>query len=139
MTQKGEPMSQVKVTLTLALFAVLGVAAAAPVPPHAGAKTKQATHARVSMKTARATALAKVPGGKVQAAELEREHGMLIYSFDIRVPGKSGIEEVQVDAIHGAVVSMAHEGPQAERKEARQEKQEARKGRTDPKARTTGR
>jgi hypothetical protein len=30
---------------------------------------------------------------------LEREHGKLIYSFDIRVPGKPGIEEVQVSAI----------------------------------------
>ncbi len=132
-------MSQVRVTLILALFAVLGVAAAAPVSPHGGAKAKQATHAKVSMKTARATALAKVPGGKVQAAELEREHGKLIYSFDIRVPGKSGIEEVQVDAIHGEVVSMAHEGPKAERKEARQERQEAQKGRTDTKAGTSGR
>jgi hypothetical protein len=90
------------------------------------------------MKTARATALAKVPGGKVQAAELEREHGKLIYSFDIRVPHKSGIEEVQVDAITGEVVSMTHESPKAEGKEARQEKQEAQKGRANAKAKTTG-
>jgi hypothetical protein len=97
-----------------------------------------ATQAKVSMKTARATALAKVPGGRIQAGELEREHGKLIYSFDIRVPGKSGIEEVQVDATHGEVVSMAHESPKAERKEARQEKQEAQKGRADAKAKTAG-
>jgi hypothetical protein len=90
------------------------------------------------MRAARATALAKVPNGKIQTAELEREHGKLIYSFDIRVPGKSGIEEVQVDAVNGKVVSMVHESPKAERKEAQLDKQEAEKGRTDPKANTTG-
>ena len=54
------------------------------------------------------------------------------------MPGKSGIEEVQVDAIKGEVISMAHESPKAERKEARQEKQEARKVRTNAKAKATG-
>jgi hypothetical protein len=127
-----------KVTVALALFAALGVAAAAPVPSHTGAKAKRVTPAKVSMKTARAIALAKVPRGRIQAGELEREHGKLIYSFDIRVPGNSGIEEVQVDAIHGAVVSMVHESPEAERKEARQEKQEARKGRADARAKAPG-
>jgi hypothetical protein len=41
------------------------------------------------------------------------------------VPGKSGIEEVDVDAIDGRVVSVQHQGPKAERKEAKQEKAEA--------------
>jgi hypothetical protein len=90
------------------------------------------------MRAARATALAKVPNGKIQSAELEREHGELIYSFDIKVPGKPGIEEVQVDAINGKVVSMVHESPKAERTEAQQEKQEAQKGGTDTKASPTG-
>jgi hypothetical protein len=129
-------MSRMKAVVAFALVAALGVAAAAP--SHAPAKAKLASQAKVSMKTARATALAKVPGGKIQAAELEREHGKLIYSFDIRVPDKSGIEEVQVDAIKGEVISMAHESPKAERKEARQEKQEAQKGRTNAKAKATG-
>jgi len=94
------------------------------------AKTRPHTvsDAKVTMKAARATALARVPGGKVQAAELEREHGKLVYSFDIRVPGKPGIEEVQVDAMKGDVVSQVHETAKAERKEARAEKTEA-KGR----------
>ena len=129
-------MSRMKAVVALALVAALGVAAAAPTHTHT--KGKLASEAKVSMKTARATALAKVPGGKIQAAELEREHGKLIYSFDIRVPHKSGIEEVQVDAITGEVVSMTHESPKAEGKEARQEKQEAQKGRANAKAKTTG-
>jgi len=83
------------------------------------AKTHE--RARISMRRARAIAAAEVPGGKIQSSELEREHGMLIYSFDIRVPHKPGIEEVQVDAIKGGVVSKKHESPAAERKEAKKE------------------
>ena len=44
------------------------------------------------------TALARVPGGTVHKGVLEEEDGKLIYSFEIKVPGKSGIEEVNVDA-----------------------------------------
>ncbi|HZE19587.1 MAG TPA: PepSY domain-containing protein [Candidatus Angelobacter sp.] len=106
-------MSRMNVVIGLALAAVLSAGAA---------DAKPGVHAKISMKKARATALAKVPGGKVQAEELEREHGKLIYSFDIKAPGKSGIEEVQVDAIHGGIVSMTHETPKAERKEAQGEK-----------------
>ena len=122
-------MSQVKIAIALVWFAAFGLATAAPAFAHTEAgrtpgKGTMASEARVSMKAARAKALARVPHGKIQSAELEREHGKLIYSFDIRVPGKSGIEEVQVDAIKGRVVSMVHENPKAERKEARQEKLE---------------
>jgi uncharacterized membrane protein YkoI len=54
------------------------------------------------------TALARVPGGRITEAELE-EDGRLLYSFDIRVEGRSGVEEVQVDARTGEVVSIEHE------------------------------
>ena len=88
----------------------------------ASADSALAAEAKVDMKTARATALAKVPGGKIQSEELERENGKLIYSFDIRVKGKSGIDEVNVDAMDGSVVGVSHESPTRERKEAREEK-----------------
>ena len=55
------------------------------------------------------TALARVPGGTVHKGVLEEEDGKLIYSFEIKVPGKSGIEEVNVDAKSGKVVSVEHE------------------------------
>ena len=58
-----------------------------------------------------------MPSGKISAHELERENGKLIYSFDIKVAGKKGIEEVNVDAMTGAVVSKAHEDPSTEAKE----------------------
>lgn len=34
----------------------------------------------------------------VSSAELESEHGCLIRSFDLRVAGQSGVQEVQIDA-----------------------------------------
>lgn len=78
--------------------------------------------AKISMKTARATALKEVPNGKVRTSELERENGKLIYSFGIKVAGKTGIEEVNIDAITGAVVAHEHETPKSEKKEEAAEK-----------------
>lgn len=80
--------------------------------------------AKISEETARATALKQVPNGTVKSSELEREKGKLIYSYDITVPGKTGIEEVNVDAKTGAVVSKSHESPKTEKKEAVQEAKE---------------
>lgn len=74
--------------------------------------------AKISEATARASAVARIPNGTVQAAELEREDGKLLYSYDIKVPGKSGIQEVQVNAIDGSVIGVEHEGPAAVAKEA---------------------
>lgn len=80
--------------------------------------------AKVSLETARATALKEVPNGTVKSSELEREGGKLIYSFAISVPGKSGIQEVNVNAIDGSVVSKEHESAAKEKKEAAQEAKE---------------
>lgn len=83
--------------------------------------------AKITEKAARATALAQVPGGHVRKHELERENGKLVYSFDIATKGKTGIDEVQIDAITGAVVSNTHETPameKAEKKADRAEKKE---------------
>ena len=73
--------------------------------------------AKITQMQARATALKEVPNGRLQKSELERENGKLIYSFDIRVPGKSGFEEVNVDAITGAIASREHETAKMEAKE----------------------
>jgi uncharacterized membrane protein YkoI len=74
--------------------------------------------AKISEEVARATALKEVPNGTVKSSELEREHGKLIYSYDITVPGKTGIDEVNVNAIDGSVVAKQHETPKSEKKEA---------------------
>ena len=92
----------------------------------AGAKaqgsTKLAAQARISEDSAKVIARGVVPGATFAEAELEQEKGKLIWSFDMKVPGKSGIEEVNVDAITGAVVAHEHEGPAAEKAEADAEK-----------------
>jgi uncharacterized membrane protein YkoI len=65
--------------------------------------------AKVSEDSARGLALARAPGGTVQALELEREHGKLIWSFDIKIAGKPGITEVNVNALDGSIVGVGHE------------------------------
>jgi len=56
----------------------------------------------------------------VVSSELEVEHGCLVWSFDLSVPGIPGIQEVQVDAGDGKVLS-------SEREDARQEVAERKK------------
>jgi uncharacterized membrane protein YkoI len=80
--------------------------------------------AKISEATARATALKEVPNGTVKSSELERENGKLIYSYDITVPGKTGIDEVNVNAVDGSIVAKQHETPKSEKKEAAQEAKE---------------
>lgn len=81
--------------------------------------------AKVSEADARATALKQVPNGTVKSVELEREHGKLIYSYDITVAGKTGIDEVNINAIDGSVVGKPqHETPKSEKAEAKQEAKE---------------
>ena len=77
--------------------------------------------AKISEETARATALKEVANGTVKSSELERENGKLIYSYDITVPGKTGVQEVNVNAIDGSVVANKHESAKTEKKEAAQE------------------
>jgi uncharacterized membrane protein YkoI len=59
--------------------------------------------ARVSDANARVNALQRVPGGRIVEAELEEEHGRLVYSYEIRVADGRGT--VEIDARTGAVLS----------------------------------
>ena len=61
--------------------------------------------AKIGPEQARTTALRAVPG-TVQAAELETEHGRLVYSYEIVRPGHRGITEVNVSAMDGSIVNM---------------------------------
>ncbi len=104
------------------LVAVAATASAATptctIHPKKGATPQQlATMAKVTSADARKTALAtfKDPSkATVKDAELEAEHGCLVYSFDIEVAGQRGVQEVQIDAGNGKVVSNEHESPKAE-------------------------
>jgi len=87
--------------------------------------------AKISGEAALRSALEKVPGGEMREAELEKEHGRLVYSFDIAAPKQSGVEEVMVDATSGKVISKKHESAAAEAKEHAAEAKEYGKQKRD--------
>jgi len=106
------------------LLAAFALAAVAPVRAQAQTDYKRelpaalVKKAKVTEAAAATAALARVPNGAIQTVELEEEDGKLIYSYDIKVAGKPGIEEVHVSAITGKVTSAVHETPADEAKEA---------------------
>jgi hypothetical protein len=77
-----------------------------------------ARRARITESAAAATAQKRVPKGKIDGVELENENGKLIFSYDIKTAGKSGIDEVNIDAMTGKIIGFGHESPAAEKKEA---------------------
>lgn len=77
--------------------------------PVTEAKAGLLKEAKVQPAEAQKTALAHVPNGTVTKAEIEREHTKLIYSYDLAVPGRSGLTEVHVDAMTGKILSTEHE------------------------------
>jgi PBP1b-binding outer membrane lipoprotein LpoB len=109
----------IQLTLSLALLAGLGCSAAI------AAEESQAelkAQANITQEEATKTALVKVPNGKIEASELEKEHGKLIWSFDISMPKSKNITEVQVDAKTGKIVSTQIETPSDQSKEAAADK-----------------
>ena len=93
---------------------------------HESAAAEQARlqkEAKISMEQAKEIALKHVKNGKIESSELEREHGKLIYSFDIREAARKDVTEVNVNAMNGKIVAIDHENP---KKEAAEKKQEAR-------------
>lgn len=118
-------------TITSA-FVSAALAAAAPVP------RKLLAEARVSQDAARRTALAQVPGGTIASAELERENGKLVWSFDITRPTTKNVSEVQVDAISGAIAAIAVETPEDQAREAAADRTHPSRRTREPGPRTTG-
>ena len=106
--------------LTASLFAT--AAPRARQEREAQEQEKLAREAKITKEQAQATALKRAPGN-VESAELEREHGRLVWSFDIR-NSKGTITEVQVSAITGHVVRVEHENKKKEAAEKRQEERE---------------
>lgn len=78
--------------------------------------------AKVTRAEAEKTALAKVPNGSIKDGEIEKEHGKLIWSFDIAKPQSKNITEVQVDAKTGKIASVQEETPKDQAKEAMADK-----------------
>ncbi len=84
-----------------------------------------AKQAKITMAQARSIAQ-KRASGKIEGEELEREHGKLLYSFDIR-NSKGTITEVQVDAKTGKLLSAKEESKADEAKEKSEDAKQAKK------------
>lgn len=80
-------------------------------------QAKLQAQAKISRADAEKTALTKAPNGTIKEGELEKEHGKLIWSFDIATPDSQDITEVGVDAMTGDVVSVEKETPKQQAKE----------------------
>ena len=103
-----------------AILLVLSSAAwAAPRQRETSEQAALQKEAKVTREQARKTVLNK-ESGTIKSQELEKENGRLIYSFDIKT--KSGIHEVNVDAISGDVVEDKAESAVAEAKEKQKDK-----------------
>lgn len=91
---------------------LLAALAQQPAPPtyKRDVPPRLAAQAKISEDSARVIALRRVPEGTILELELEREGGVLLYSWDIKVAGKPGITEVHVDALTGRILSVEHEG-----------------------------
>ena len=100
-----------------AMKKILGVTLAVALAAIAFAKTEKPKLTRAQ---AEKVAVAKAPG-KVESAELEKEHGKLVWSFDIRT-GPKDITEILVNANDGSIVAVEHETPAKEAAEKAKEK-----------------
>ncbi len=98
----------------IALSTATAVAAAQP-------DKKLLAEAKVDRTHAEMIAIGAAHGGKTKSAELEREKGHLVWSFDIAKPHASTITEVLVDAKTGKVLSVQNENAAKEAAEARAE------------------
>jgi uncharacterized membrane protein YkoI len=107
------------ITLVAAPFALAGASGKGQ-DKEAQEQAKLASQAKITKEQAQETALKRAPG-TVESGELEKEHGKLVYSFDIR-NAKGTITEVQVSAITGKIVRIEHESKKQEAAEKKKEK-----------------
>jgi len=105
-------MGMVSLTLGIVLGFAVAVFAAQP------SQDELMKQAKITKAQAEQIALAKVPRGTVKSAEIEKEKGHLVWSFDIARPGARDITEILVDAKTGEIISTQNETPQDQAKEA---------------------
>ncbi|MGH8093945.1 MAG: PepSY domain-containing protein [Chthoniobacterales bacterium] len=110
---------------------IAACALAALVMPSSGFATSNEKEllkqAKITRAQAEKIALEKVPSGKVQSAEIEKEHHALVWSFDIVKPGSKDIAEVLVNAKTGKIIDVSTENPAAQAKENAADKAGAKK------------
>ncbi len=119
-------MKQTVVSIAL-LLAAASAFAAAPV------KHKKKTHAALlTRRQAYAALAAHVKGAKILEAELERESGRLIWSFDVETA--SELREIWLNPVTGALIKSQVESARKEAQEQRQEMKERAAAKNDEQA-----
>ena len=73
--------------------------------------------AKITKTQAEHIAMEKVPGAKIQSAEIENEHNALVWSFDMVKTGSKDVTEVLVNAKTGQIVEVTTETPNDQAKE----------------------
>ena len=89
--------------------------------------------AKISRADAEKTALAKFPGGTIKEGEIEDEDGKLIWSFDIKTAASDKLEEVEIDAATGAILTKADGKEEDQDKEQGKEEDDDKGGKEDDK------
>ena len=111
---------KIKLAWSSILAATLLAGCASEPAEHQDKQSEQAElakEAKISQEDAQKTALSRVPGGVVKESEIEKEHGRLVWSFDIATPDSKDITEIEVDAQTGIVVAVETEPAGKEAKE----------------------
>ena len=116
-TSKLKLKSKKAMKIRLLASSVLAVVLLAGCVSEKQQQAKLQAQAKVSRADAEKTALTKAPNGTIKEGELEKEHGKLIWSFDITTPDSKDITEVAVNAMTGDVVSVEKETPKQQAKE----------------------
>jgi hypothetical protein len=104
-----------KALLLAAALAPLPFAANAALPCGVPVKDKLDVRdyerlASLTADQARTRALAAAgSGAEVKKGRLETERGCLVYKYDVKVSGKSGVQEILVDAGSGEILKSKHE------------------------------
>lgn len=84
-------------------------------PPSSASDAQLQSMAKISKARAERIALRRVGhGARIAGAEIEAEQGCLIWSFDLSVPGRGGVQEANIDAGNGKVLAIHHESASAE-------------------------
>jgi uncharacterized membrane protein YkoI len=99
------PMKKTHESGAMAALALMAGLTTGPVWAGEDVPSPLATEAKISQESAAKTALARIPGGSIQSSELEKEHGKLVWEFEILDPTSKKITEVQVDANSGEFVA----------------------------------
>ena len=116
-----EHFMSTKKTLMLGLVLCVGAFAITQAKP---TEAELINQAKVKKSEAQWIALGRAPQGVIRRAEIEKERGKLVWSFDISTPGTRDITEVLVDADTGAIVSVDKETPKQQAAEEKADKQE---------------